>query len=65
VPGHPGRDRAWTNFELLEILYQIEERDWVHFARIRQRAEKPSERPDDVVLPAEPRTRKSKKGHRP
>jgi hypothetical protein len=34
--------RAWANFELLEVLYQKEEREWVRFARIRQRAEKRS-----------------------
>ena len=54
--------RAWTNFE---VLHQVEEGDWVRFARIRQRAEKPSELPGDVLLPTEPRTPKSKKGHRP
>jgi hypothetical protein len=50
--------RAWANFEVLEVFYQSEEKQWVRFARIRQRAEKQSA-PDDIVLPAQPNTRKS------
>ena len=42
--------RVWANFELIEVLHQREEREWVRFARIRQRAEKQST-PDDVLLP--------------
>jgi hypothetical protein len=29
--------RAWTNFEVIEVLHQREEREWVRFGRIRQR----------------------------
>jgi hypothetical protein len=50
--------RAWANFELIEVLYQREEREWVRFARLRQRAEK-QPAPNDVVLPPEPNSRKS------
>jgi hypothetical protein len=50
--------RAWANFEVIELLHQREERDWVRFARIRQRAEKQSA-PDDVVIPLSPHTGKS------
>ena len=57
--------RAWTNFELIEALQQKEQEEWVHFARLRQRAEQPSETPGEGVFPAEPRTRKSRKGRRP
>jgi len=32
--------RAWANFELVEILHEREEREWVRFARLRRRAEK-------------------------
>ena len=52
--------RAWANFELIEVLYQREEREWVRFARLRQRAEKQSA-PDDVLLPARPNTGKSRR----
>jgi hypothetical protein len=52
--------RAWTNFELVEVLHHREEREWVRFARIRQRAEKQSEPPGDVLLPLKPRMRKSR-----
>jgi hypothetical protein len=57
--------RAWTNFELLEVLHAREEAEWVHFARLRQRAEQPTENPGDPLPPAEPRMRKSRKGRRP
>ena len=52
--------RAWVNFELIEVLYQREEREWVHFARLRKRAEKQSA-PDDVLLPRQPNTGKSRR----
>ena len=32
--------RAWANFEVLEVLHQREEREWVRFGRVRQRSEK-------------------------
>jgi len=47
--------RAWANFEVIEVLHQREEREWLRFSRLRQRAEKQSERPDDVALPPKPR----------
>jgi len=53
--------RAWANFEVVEVLHQIEEREWVRLARIRQRAEKQSEPADDVALPPKPRLRKSRR----
>jgi hypothetical protein len=40
--------RAWTNFELVDVLGQKEEREWVRFARIRLRAEKSSEPTEDA-----------------
>jgi hypothetical protein len=43
--------RASVNFEVVEILHQREERDWVGFGRIRQRLEKPSEPPADRLAP--------------
>jgi len=52
--------RAWANFEVVEVLHQIEEREWVRFARLRQRAEKLSEPAEDVLLPSKPRSRKSR-----
>ena len=30
--------RAWANFEVVEVLHQREERDWVGFGRIRRRS---------------------------
>jgi hypothetical protein len=56
--------RAWANFELLEVLHAREEQEWVHFARLRQRAEKQSESPDDVSSSSKPGPRKSAKGRR-
>jgi len=50
--------RAWANFELIEVLHQREEKEWVRFARIRKRAEKQSA-PDDVLLTPQPNTGKS------
>lgn len=46
--------RAWTNFELIDILGQKEEREWVRFARIRQRAEEQSEPPFRPLKPRSP-----------
>ena len=45
--------RAWVSFEVVEVLHQTEERAWVRFARIRQRAEKQSAS-DEVLLPPQP-----------
>ncbi len=53
--------RAWANFEVVEVLHQREEREWLRFSRLRQRAEKQSEPPDDVALPLKPRLRKSRR----
>ena len=44
--------RAWANFEVIEVLHQREEREWVGFGRVRQRSEKPSELPADASVPA-------------
>jgi hypothetical protein len=41
--------RAWVNFEVVEVLHQKEEREWGSFARTRQRLEKPSEPPADML----------------
>jgi hypothetical protein len=57
--------RAWVNFELVEILHEREERDWVHFSRLRQRAEQPSEAPGQTVPPAVRRARTSSQGGLP
>jgi hypothetical protein len=51
--------RAWANFEVIEVLHQKEERDWVGFGRIRQRSEKPSASPADVSVPTKSSVRKS------
>ena len=40
--------RAWTNFELVDVLGQKEEREWVRFSRIRLRAEKSSDPTEDA-----------------
>jgi hypothetical protein len=40
--------RAWAHFEVVEILHQREEREWVGFGRIRQRSEKPPEPAADI-----------------
>lgn len=50
--------RAWANFEVIEVLHQTEEREWVWFARIRQLAERQSA-PDDALPPPQPNTGKS------
>jgi hypothetical protein len=51
--------RAWANFEVVEILHQREEREWVGFGRIRQRSEKPSESPADMAVSTKSGERKS------
>jgi hypothetical protein len=50
--------RAWANFEVVEVLQQKEEREWLGFSRIRQRSEK-SEAPIEVLPPTKSRGRKS------
>jgi hypothetical protein len=51
--------RAWANFEVIEVLHQREEREWVSFGRLRQRSEKSSEPPVDVSVPTTSSMRKS------
>ena len=53
--------RAWVNFEVIEVLHQKEEREWVRFAHIRQRSEKPSEPPADMAAHAKSGGRKSQR----
>jgi hypothetical protein len=53
--------RAWANFEVVEVLHQIEERDWVRFSRLRQRAEKLFEPAENVLLPSKSRSRNSRR----
>ena len=53
--------RAWVSFEVVEILHQREEREWARFGQIRQRLEKTSESPADVVPPAKASMRKSQR----
>ena len=55
--------RAWANFELVEILHQFEEQEWVRYSRLRQRAEQPSKDPVDGSFPTG--RRKSRKERRP
>jgi hypothetical protein len=43
--------RAWANFEVVEMLHEREEREWVGFGRIRQRSEKSSGAPADIMVP--------------
>jgi len=51
--------RASVNFEVVEILRQREERDWVGFGRARQRLEKPSEPAADMLVPTKSSVPKS------
>jgi hypothetical protein len=53
--------RAWANFEVIEVLHQREEREWVVFSRIRQRSEKPSEPPADTFSITKSSGRKSQR----
>ena len=53
--------RAWANFEVIETLHQREEREWVGFSGIRQRSEKSSEHPTNVI-PVKSSERKSRRG---
>jgi hypothetical protein len=53
--------RAWANFEVVEILHQREERDWVDFGRIRQRSEKAFQLPADKLIPTKSSGRKSRR----
>lgn len=53
--------RAWTNFEVVEILHQREEREWVGFGRSRQRSEKPPEPSSEVLVPTKSSGRKSRR----
>jgi hypothetical protein len=34
--------QAWVSFEVVEILHEKEEREWVRLSRIRQQLEKPT-----------------------
>jgi hypothetical protein len=40
---------AWINFEVVEVLHTREEREWVHFGRIRQRSETSDPAADRLV----------------
>ena len=51
--------RSSVNFEVVEILYQREERDWLGFGRARQQFEKPSEPPAETLVPTKSRISKS------
>jgi hypothetical protein len=51
--------RAWANFELVELLHQREEQEWVRFGRIRQRLEKSSAAPAEMPVQTTARGRKS------
>ena len=51
--------RAWANFEVVEVLHQREERDWVSFGRTRQRSEKSPELSSEVPVTAKASGRKS------
>ncbi len=51
--------RAWVNFEVVEILHQREEREWVHFGRIRRRSEKSPE--PDMPVPTKAGAPKSQR----
>jgi hypothetical protein len=51
--------RAWANFEVVEVLQQREEREWVGFGRIRQRFEKSSAAPTNRLPPIKSRGQKS------
>jgi hypothetical protein len=53
--------RAWANFEVVEILHQREEWEWVGFGRIRQRSEKSSGVPSELVAPAKTSGGKSRR----
>jgi len=53
--------RAWANFEVIEVLHQTEEREWVGFGRIRQRSEKSSGAPADVYGPAKSNVKNSRR----
>jgi hypothetical protein len=43
--------RAWANFELIEVLHQREEREWVSFSRIRRQSEQLSTPLADGFVP--------------
>ena len=53
--------RAWANFEVVEVLHQREEREWVGFGRIRQRLEKSSGAPADILVPTKSSGQKSRR----
>lgn len=44
--------RAWTNFEVVEVLQRREQTDWEHFSRLRHENEKLLEDPNDIRLKA-------------
>lgn len=44
--------RAWTNFEVIEVMHEREQRDWARFGRLRRQWEKKYEDPNDVFLQA-------------
>jgi hypothetical protein len=53
--------RAWVNFEVVEIVHQREEQEWVRFGRIRQQSEKSSGTPADTLVPTKSSGRKSRR----
>src|SRR5712692_2606987 len=45
--------RTHANFELIEVMQEVEQDDWAHFGRLRRQWEKTWEDPNDVLLEAE------------
>src|SRR5712692_4476618 len=45
--------RTHANFELIEVMQEIEQDDWARFGRLRRQWEKTWEDPNDVLIEAE------------
>jgi hypothetical protein len=51
--------QAWVNFDLIEVMHSREQDDWTRFGRLRQKFEKKYRDPNDVLIEAGRKLRKS------
>ena|SRR5579859_2647315 len=51
--------RAWVNFDLIEVMHSREQDDWTRFGRLRLQCEKKYRDPNDVLIEAKQKPRKS------
>ena len=59
MPAMVEETRACINFELVEAMHSREQDDWTRFGRLRLQCEKKYRDPNDVLIGAEQKPRKS------